>query len=417
MHAVPLDSPTGARSPRRLTVLLVCGVLAIAGGLLVRNSRWARERELSVLGPDQLALAIHDHPNDPLVFQYYGSALVKSGDLANSERAFRRAVSLDPKLPAAQIGLGTLLLQSGKPNDALPCFEAASRLNPRDTTALLGLAQAYHRMGSSYRALAPLEKITALEPKKAVAWYTLGKEYGDAHMSDRAVAAMERAVKLDPRRAEFWSDLGQLYLHYSRLDQAEQALKKARGLAPGDAATEYWLGSVYLQKGPGKEAQRLAEEHLQAALERDRSVPEFRLALGELYERRRDWSRAVDQFRTVQRLDPSSSRCLYHLGLCLTNLGKVEEGRRYMKAFQELVAAKQEIEGLENRWRSDPRNGTVVLRLARAYRKYGNDESALIFYRRYLDLQPKDRAVREEAKRLVAQLKPAAAGPAEAHTP
>src|SRR5687768_11891866 len=106
--------PRRSRVSKRILLILTLGSIAIVGGLAIRNSSWARERWLRTLGVEELALAIHDAPKDPLVFAYYGAALSRADALEESERVFRRAIELDPRMSRAYTGLGTILLKQGR---------------------------------------------------------------------------------------------------------------------------------------------------------------------------------------------------------------------------------------------------------------------------------------------------------------
>ena len=398
----PVASPTGSersssRPRRRLIILLATGLLLVSGSLLIRASDWARERRLKTLSAAELALAIHDTPNDPLTFAYYGSALLNSNQLEASEKAFQRAIDLAPKLHRAYVGLGTVQFRRGDLQKARESFLTASQLARRDIPARLGLAQTYARMGSPRSAIEPLKEIVKLQPKNGMAWYHLGKMYGDAKQSDLALQALQEAVRLKPMEADFWRDLGQVSRHYSRFDEAESHLLKAVAINPKDPITHYWLGQLYAQMGDTQERRRQAQTALKAAVKLDPRMPEGHFELAQLHERAGEWKNAVAAYRRAHELDPSHEEALYHLGLCLTRLGREGEGKRLIAGFRALSTAKREIENLENRIRAEPSNSALRLRIARVYRKYGNDEGALNQYGVYLRLQPDNRQVVVEA--------------------
>ena len=122
--------PRKKRRVHRLAIIAILGLIAIGVSLWIRNSPWAHERRLRTLSAEELALAIHDSPNDPLTFVYFGSALLKNGktlqDFANSEQAFAHAVQLDPKMARAHLGLASALLRQGKALPARKEFEEAA---------------------------------------------------------------------------------------------------------------------------------------------------------------------------------------------------------------------------------------------------------------------------------------------------
>src|SRR5437016_1321275 len=98
---------------RRIVWLAIVGALLVAAAVGIRNSPWARARELGRLSSHSLTLLALERPKDPLVFQWLGRRLYEEGDLPGSIQAFATAVQLDPRLQAAQLGLGTALLSAG----------------------------------------------------------------------------------------------------------------------------------------------------------------------------------------------------------------------------------------------------------------------------------------------------------------
>lgn len=406
MEVSAIQTTGNVPKPRknRLTMILALGMLAIVVSLLVRNSGWAREKRLENLNLEELALAIHDTPNDPLAFYYYGSALLKENNFTDSERAFQRAFDLDKKNVRAQLGIASAQLRAGRINEAHATFEAAVKAAPNDSAAHLGLAQAYYQMGSPRRALPHLKRVTELEPGSAPAWYQLGKAYGDDRQSDLALGALERATQLDPKLSLAWRDLGQLYRHYSRTKDAEESFKKAIRLQDGDPIAYFWLGQLYAEMSNTAEIRGQAEQCFLATIARAPDIAEAYYELGRLYERTNNFQAAIPRYRKACEIDPSNDKPLYNLGRCLVQVGEKAEGEKLMKASQELRAARSEIDTLENRLRTEPKNRELHLRLGRVYRRYGNFEGALSQYDMYQRLGPKDPAIDKEAVAYIKEL-------------
>jgi tetratricopeptide (TPR) repeat protein len=389
--------------------MLVIGVVAIAAALGVRNSRWVRENRLRKLSVDELALAIHDTPDDPLTFIYYGDALMKQGMLPESARAFDRAIQLDPKNVQAVIGRGSVYLHQEDLKKAVETFERAVKLAPNDAVAHFALAQAWYRAGSPRRAIEPLKTVVKLQPKHDNAWYLLGKMYGHDRQWDQAMDALQKAISIDPKNASYWRDLGQINANYTRLDEAEKQFKKAIELEPANAEAYYLLGLLYTQRADTPKMRGQAEQALQFALVRDDKLPEAYFELGKLYERSGNYAVAVNNFRKAQELNPGDEQALYHLGQCLVKLGNTAEGKKLIAGSQELGAAKTSMRDLQNRTIAEPQNRELRLRLARVYRKYGNDEGAMTEYRAFQGLGPRDKDVDREIEVYVAELKKQAA--------
>jgi cytochrome c-type biogenesis protein CcmH/NrfG len=404
VSAIPDLKSVPKRRNRRLLFLLTLGIVAIVGGLLFRNSAWAREKRLENLNIEELALEIHDSPNDPLTFLYFGSALLKANSLENSEKAFQRALTLDKRSVRALVGLGNAQLRAGKLEQAHTSFEQAVKLDSKNVPALLGLAQTYYESGTPRNAIEPLKKVVELDPKNAGVWYYLGRTYGDARVSDQALEAMKRATELDPKQADFWRDLGQLYSHYSKNKEAEEAFTMAVTLRPEDPAGHLLLGNFYAEKRSTPQYRTQAEEHLLSAIKLDPNMAAGHYQLGQLYERDGNFKAAVPYYRKAVALDASDDKALYSLGHCLVQIGQKAEGEKLLKGAQALRTAKNDMSTLENRIRSDPKNRSLNLRLARVYRRYGNFEGALSQYKRYQQLGPNDPAIDKEAVAYIKEL-------------
>lgn len=389
------ESASRRRVARQKLILLI-GLLAIIASLAVRNSRWAHERRLKNLNLEELALAIHDEPNDSLTFLYYGSALISATRAVESEQAFSRAVKLDPNNERALLGLASAQFRQNKLPEAQVSFETAIKLNPKDKEAYLGLAQTLYRQGYALHAAEPLKKILALDPNSGPAWYFLGKMYGDAHGSDLALDALQHAVKADPAKGIYWRDLAQLSRHYSRNDEAEEQLKKALHYSPNDPVAYLWLGQLYLQMGDTPKLRGQAEQCFESATSRDPQMQEAFFGLGELYERSNNYSVAEVNFRKAYDLDQSDDKALHFLGECLMHEGKTAEGKKLLSAAMELETAKRDLDYLQKRILAEPKNRDLRLRLARLSRKYDNTHEALNQYAAYQNLGAEDPVVRKE---------------------
>ena len=381
------SSPPRRRSHvSRQTIILICGLTAIIASLLLRNSRWAEERRLKHLSAEDLALAVHDSPNDALALVYYGGALLADGKLPESERTFARAIKLEPDNERATLGLATSQFRQGRLPEALDNYQKAIKLNPTDTEAYLGLSETYQQQGYEMHATEPLKKIVQLDPKRSQAWYSLGKLYGDVGQSDLAMDAMQHAVNLAPTQAVYWRDLAQLSRHYSKLDDAESQLTKALKLAPNDPVAYLWLGQVYLQMGDTPQLRNQAKQCFESAISHDPQSQESYFGLGQLYERSGNYALAAERFKKACDLDPSDDQALHYLGECTVHLGHPADGAKLLAAAQELEAAKRDIGDLRKRMLGEPDARDLHLRLARTLRKYQDDAEALKQYAAYQNL-------------------------------
>ena len=396
--------PPKKSGARRIGLLIIIGVALILGGAAFRNSSWSHERFLKTLDLESLSLAVHDSPNDPLTFLYYGSELLQAGKPDQSLSAFQQAIKLDPKSSRAFLGEATSFSRLGRGKEAYEAFEQSSKLDPKDPAPLLGMSQTLFQAGNPHRAIEPMEKLTLLKPKDANAWYSLARLYGEDRRSDDAMKAIKKAVELDPKKAEYWRDMAQLSRRYGKNADAEQQLIQALHLNGKDPIGHFWLGQLYAQMAVDVKYYGRAEQEFLAAISRDPSMQEAYFELGKLYESRKNYPLAISNLRTATELDSSDEKALYHLGLCLKASGEVAESVKLIKGAQMLEAAKKEISTLQNRILSDPSKTELHLRLARVFRKYENYEGASSEYQVYLTAVPSDKIAIAEAEALQKQL-------------
>lgn len=93
-----------------------------------------------------------------------GQALVTAGDVDGAETAFRRALALDPALPAAHDGLGALLALRDRLAEAARHFRAALAREPGLVATRYRLATALLGLGERARAIDEYRAVLAAAP-------------------------------------------------------------------------------------------------------------------------------------------------------------------------------------------------------------------------------------------------------------
>jgi tetratricopeptide (TPR) repeat protein len=159
-------------------------------------------------------------------------------DLEGAERAFKRAIELNPSLTLAHYDLGWLyeLLGPEREEESLAEGERARELNPL-TPNFVG----------------------------ALAW-----QYADACRYEEALRLAREAIRLDPEHPTGWMALG---LTYAELGQFDEAIDAHRRLA--GTVWSFFIGMTYAAAGLEDKALEVA-----AALE---EFPGTELALAWIY--------------------------------------------------------------------------------------------------------------------------------------
>lgn len=87
-----------------------------------------------------------------------GTALVFLGDPEAAVRAFKEAVSLDPRHYRALTNLGNVALEQGETDEAITHYEAALKLNENFANAHHNLGVAYRRKGEINKSVAAIRR-------------------------------------------------------------------------------------------------------------------------------------------------------------------------------------------------------------------------------------------------------------------
>jgi tetratricopeptide (TPR) repeat protein len=127
-----------------------------------------------------------------------GRVLLQKGDLAGSERAFRRATALAPDSVDAYQDLGDVCLRRHEDAEAAASFARVLELEPDYGPAHRGLAECRLRQGDRDGALRHLREAARLLPHNAEVHRELGELLARAGRTEEALAQLRQAVRLAP---------------------------------------------------------------------------------------------------------------------------------------------------------------------------------------------------------------------------
>ena len=254
------------------------------------------------------------NPENTTAYAQLGLALLQrvreSGDASlysQAEQALAEALKRDPQQLDALMGQGSLALSRHQFNEALRWGEQARAINPYRGQVYGIIGDAQVELGQYEAAAQTIQKMVDTRPE--LASYSRVSYQRELHGDTaEAIAAMQMAVDSGLPTAEgtLWvqTQLGHLYFNSGDLAQAEQTYQHALQIRP-----DY----VYAQAGMARvrAAQSQAEEAIefyQKIVER-LPLPEFVIALGELYEVTGQPAKAKQQYdlvRAIQQLNASA---------------------------------------------------------------------------------------------------------------
>ena len=253
---------------------------------------------------EQLQERIRRNPDDPSAYAQLGLALLQrvreTADptlYPRAEQAFAEALKRDPRQLDALAGQGALALSRHKFADALRFGEQAHEINPYRAELYGIIGDAQIELGQYEAAFDTIQKMVDARP--ALNSYSrasyLRELQGD---TAGAIEIMHKAVGSGVPGSEnmLWTQvqLGHLYFNSGDIQRAEQMYQAALQLRPD-----------YLYAFAGIARVQAARGEYQAAIDQYRRIiktlplPEFVIALGEVYEANRQPNEAKQQYDLV----------------------------------------------------------------------------------------------------------------------
>ncbi len=216
------------------------------------------EQDHFTLAEKAYGKAIELDPKDADPWNGLGNLLTDHmGRHDEAERAYRKAIELDPKDAYPWYGLGNLLTDElGRHDEAERAYRNAIKLNPQYSWPWNGLGNLLtDELGRHDEAERAYRRAIELDPKYAYAWYGFANALKKQERYHESEGAYREATELDPKFSWPWNNLGNLLKNHSgRYEEAESAYRKAIELDPNYAKVHANLADLLSTNGRDSEA-------------------------------------------------------------------------------------------------------------------------------------------------------------------
>ena len=156
--------------------------------------------------------------------------------------------------------LGVALLEQFKHKEGAEAFRRALSLDPKLALARINLAIALFNVPDLTAAQKEAGAAAAAAPDAPQPHYILGLIARQQNRVEDAVAAFQRVLKADPRDVGVNVQLGQLYSQQRKYAEAVAAFRVALAEEPYNGTALYNLGTALLRSGQREEGQRLMQQ-------------------------------------------------------------------------------------------------------------------------------------------------------------
>jgi tetratricopeptide (TPR) repeat protein len=214
----------------------------------------------------------------------------------------------------------------------------------KEAACYLGQIEASQSDGIQ-RAESYLEQAIRMDSSYVEAWYQLARLMMQKGNNIKARQLLLRGLEIDPLHVKSHSRLGMAYYYLNDIIQARKSYQTALALNPYDYNTRYNLGELYYS------------------------------ALG-------DTESALIEFKKTLQLHPGHVEALFKTGMICLGNNMVKEAIRHFEA-----ALAQE-----------PGSVRILLQLAVAFEKIGDQDRALRSYKNIIKVDPLNRIAKQKIK-------------------
>lgn len=237
------------------------------------------------------------------------------GDSLAAVHEYQRAAELEPSEPNL-FDWGSDLLLHHAPEPAIEVFTKGNRAFPKSSRMLTGLGAALFARGFDDQAIERICEVSALNPNDATPYLYLGK--------------MLEAYTTPP-------------------DALVEALHRFASQQPNSAEANYYYAAAQWKKRKSPQDAAEIESLLNRALHINSGFAPAHLQMGILYFERRDYPKAISEYRAAMQYDPQSEEVReeahYRLAQAYRQTGEEEKAKAELKLYEEM--AKQSAEHAE----------------------------------------------------------------------
>lgn len=362
--------------------------------------------------------ALEAEPANFDILYNLGLAAMRAGHPQRAQEVFAVALKQRPEDVDTIYNLASLRSQQGHAEQAMDLLVQAQHLAPERPDILLLIAQTAEKLGFYADTAAALEQYLQLKPRDEVARREHAFALACTGKLDEAVPDLRRYVQEHPQATRGLYELGIAETTHEP-DRALQQFSRAIEIDPNFEGARY--ARAVLNFRAGKFSQ--AVEDLE--LVRTREPENFAAldTLGECYfqlGRRQD---ALDILSRAAQLAPKDPKILMHYGRALLRAGREKESAAVLQQIKELgpeplsgrpqgglldffnLAPAQQraryLAALELRTRTNPRDASLRVRLAKELLAEGKTPEALEVFRNVLPLTSDAKILSECGKALL----------------
>ena len=261
---------------------------------------------------EQYQKIIEKEPADVESWVKLGGLQKIAQNSVEAEKAFKKALDLEPNNEDALTGLALVYSDLGNTKEATDLLRKAAEKNP-NPRSLITLASSYEQMKEYSLAAETLKKALEQSPGNVEIQRGLAQDLLFADQLDEALKIYEQLATDDPKDVQSRLRISQVYRQKREFAKARKAAEDAKALDPNNLEIQYNEVSLLEAEGKFPEAIKSLKDILSATSRKSYNPSEKagrimlleRLAL--TYRTTEQTSSAVEAYRQISELDPDAA--------------------------------------------------------------------------------------------------------------
>ena len=295
---------------------------------------------------EQLTELIKQNPDGGDLFFYRAALYLKNGNSSGALNDMLAAVAIDSTKPEYFLQLGDVYFSKLFIAQAVSSFEKCISLDSKNISAEMKLAELFLYLKKYNDCLRHADNALRIDKTNAKAYFIKGYMFKESGDTSRAMSSFQTAVEQKPEYFDAYLQLGNLFA-LKKNSLALQYYDKALQLRRNNPEVLYGVAMYYQENDNVDTAEVLYGKILE-------STPDYKEALFNLgyinLIYKNDFSKALDYFAAVTRLDTNDVRAVYNRGLCFEKLKRKDmaenDYRHALKLSPEYEFAKEGLERL-----------------------------------------------------------------------
>ncbi|MGB9621303.1 MAG: tetratricopeptide repeat protein [Brevinematia bacterium] len=249
---------------------------------------------------------------NPLAHLYLADCYYATGkkDIALVE--YRQALAIgkfsNPSVEKdARYKMANIYLSFGQLEEAQKEFLLISKLDPNDYKALFNIGKIFYERNMKDNAINYLTKAVKINSSYADAWFYIGKIYLENNRYGDALTAFTNCIKHDPKNYEAHYNIGVIYKSMNNQTKALTEFEIAERSNDNSLKIKaiYQIGLIASETGNLDKAINEFQRALKYANEENATTIAVRYALASVYELRKQFLEAIEQWERIAQFRPN----------------------------------------------------------------------------------------------------------------